>query len=46
MMSQIVGWAKRSVPTIEPIIAIRGGHGAKSAFAHPTRSVQLANDNR
>jgi hypothetical protein len=30
---QIVGWAKRSVPTIE---VRHGGHGAKSAFAHPT----------
>jgi hypothetical protein len=31
--AQIVGWAKRSVPTIE---VRNGGHGAKSAFAHPT----------
>ncbi len=28
-------WAKRSVPTTQDLV-IDGGHGAKSAFAHPT----------
>src|SRR5712671_7353055 len=31
-----VGWAKRSVPTIQDRDRIRGGHGARGAFAHPT----------
>src|SRR5258707_508247 len=36
--SRIVGWAKRSVPTnCDNEFRIDGGHGARSAFAHPTR---------
>ena len=31
----IVGWAKRSVPTIEIAMRMDGGHGAMRAFAHP-----------
>ncbi len=36
--AEAVGWAKRSVPTIQ-VNALNlsvGGHGARSAFAHPT----------
>jgi hypothetical protein len=36
MTLEIVGWAKRSVPTIQHNDR-NGGHGAKGAFAHPTR---------
>ncbi len=36
-----VGWAKRSVPTICNV-CWDGGHGAKSAFAHPTASPRTA----
>src|ERR1700687_293692 len=35
VVSEIVGWAKRSVPT-ETRLDQNGGHGAKRAFAHPT----------
>jgi hypothetical protein len=41
---QFVGWAKRSVPTIQANNRNRGGHGAKSAFAHPTASPQQSPD--
>src|SRR6266436_8610980 len=35
-ISAAVGWAKRSVPTIQDRDHISGGHGARGAFAHPT----------
>src|SRR5712664_433506 len=35
-MFAAVGWAKRSVPTIQDRDRISGGHGARGAFAHPT----------
>ena len=40
--SEAVGWTKRSVPTIQDNDRLLdGGHGAKSAFAHPTRYYAL-----
>src|SRR6266478_8294450 len=35
-ISTAVGWAKRSVPTVQDRDRISGGHGAWGAFAHPT----------
>src|SRR5712664_4448157 len=40
-MFAAVGWAKRSVPTIQDRDRISGGHGARGAFAHPCISNSL-----
>jgi hypothetical protein len=39
-----VGWEKRSVPTTLDRDRIRGGHGAKGAFAHPTIRFVIASE--
>ena len=42
MSFEKVGWVKQSVPTILWRSRKYGGHGAKSAFAHPTILKELA----